>query len=250
VARKLPIPSWEANQLDSLSQQGKLYGVSPQILGAIDLAESHGEGGYANREGYGGWFGLSQSDINLYGGGASLKDTSQQSFDVQAATAAGIFAKLLAQHGGNIYTTEEAYQGGSHEGANIFSEYGITNAGGGSVTGSGGGTGPGSQSNNIQPASNNVTPVGNTMQADIFNALQQQLPLPFGNLDPLNLPFTVVDWILANTIPLLIAAVLVAFALLVAWKELGKSGVGHGLEDMVKGAARDAARGALIGAIG
>jgi len=233
VARKLPIPSWEANQLNSLGQQGKLYGVSPQILGGIDLAESSGEGGYANSEGYGGWFGLSQSDINLYGGRAALTDTSQQSFDVQAEAAAAIFANLLAQHGGNIYTTEEAYQGGSHEGADIFTEYGLTNQGG-SVSGNGKGTGPGSHSNNIQPSSNVATAYGGTMQTDIFNALQSDISLPGGWLDPGNWAITAINWLLANIIPLLIAAVLVAFALLVAWRELGKTGVGVKLQDLAK----------------
>lgn len=93
-----------------------------------------------------------------------------------------------------------------------------------------------------QQAKNNVTAQGNTMQSDIFNSLQKQLPLPGGNLDPGNWPLTAVDWATAQIIPLLIAGVFVLIALIVIWhlvaKEMGGvPGPGKALKDAMKSAA-------------
>ena len=61
------LPQWEIGDLESLSQEGKLYGIDPHVIGAITQAEEHGIGGYINSENYGGFFGL--SDVASYPGG-------------------------------------------------------------------------------------------------------------------------------------------------------------------------------------
>ena len=52
------IPTWEWTDLQNLGASGQLSGVNPIVLGAIDQAESSGQGGGVNPKGYGGWFGL------------------------------------------------------------------------------------------------------------------------------------------------------------------------------------------------
>ena len=244
--KRIPIPSWEANQLDTLGNQGKLHGISPQILAGIDLAESSGTGGYANSSGYGGWFGLSQADINGYGGNVSLTSTSQHAFDQQAEVAASIFANLLARHNGSVDNAEMAYQGGSHEGVNIFKEYGVTDGQYGTtgVTG----TMP-SKRHNQSTSSNNITASGNTMQEIIFTDLQNQRPgamSDLGIINPLNWVSTAIDWSLAQIIPLLLAAVFVLIALMLIWHEIGRTGAGKGIEDFMKAGMFDAAKAAAV----
>jgi len=130
MAQAPSIPSWQLQALQSLSAQGNLSGVDPAILAAIDQAESSGEvsGAGINAEGYGGYFGLGAG--TQYPGGASvssqtLNTNSQASFTAQAEVAADEFASLLQSSGGNVYTAEQNYQGGSTEGTQIFSELGI-----------------------------------------------------------------------------------------------------------------------------
>ena len=250
--KRIPIPSWEANQLDTLGNQGKLHGISPQILAGIDLAESSGTGGYANSSGYGGWFGLSQSDINGYGGNVGLTSTSQNAFDQQAEVAATIFANLLAQHNGSVSAAEMAYQGGSHEGVNIFHQYGITDQGGFGMGGGGTGTLP-SQHHNSQSAQQaSATTSGsssNTMQEIIFNDLQNSRPgalTDLGPINPLNWVSTAIDWSFAQIIPLLLAAVFVLIALMLIWHEIGRTGAGKGIEDFMKAGMFDAAKAAAV----
>jgi hypothetical protein len=138
MAKAIPIPSWEANQLNQLSSEGKLYGVNPRILAVIDLAESGGEvnGPGVNSSGYGGYFGLHQN--TRYPGGSiprsELLTNDPSSFQAQAEVAASEFAYLMKQYG-NPYSAEQAYQGGSNEGITLFSEYGITGVAGGSIAG-------------------------------------------------------------------------------------------------------------------
>lgn len=122
------IPAWQWVELQSLAAENALSGIDPTILGAIDQAESSGQGGYTNSEGYGGFFGLGVN--TQYPGGFQVNSqvmgsTSPTAFDYQAETAASEFASLLASHGGNAYAAESAYQGGSSEGTSIFSSLNI-----------------------------------------------------------------------------------------------------------------------------
>lgn len=123
----VPIPKWEIAQLESLSGAGQLSGVNPLDLALIDQAESSGSGGGINSSGYGGWFGLGVGKQYPTGSinAATMRSTSPQAFDQQASVAAGEFASLLGQHGGNPVRAEMAYQGGSTEGASIFEKAGI-----------------------------------------------------------------------------------------------------------------------------
>jgi len=135
------LPAWEITSLDQLYSAGLLSGVTPDILAAIDLAESSGQGGSINSAGYGGWFGLGAN--SNYGPGwqdtpALLHGTNQTAFDVQAETAAHEFAKMLAAKGSGILQAESAYQTGPNapydpfgEGVRVFQGLGI----GGTATG-------------------------------------------------------------------------------------------------------------------
>lgn len=111
------IPAWELEQLDALAAKGELSGVSPQILAAIDQAESSGAGGAINPEGYGGYFGLGvgskypaapQTPVPA----SLLEGTSTTAFDTQAILAASDYASLLAGFGGNVLEAEQGYQQG------------------------------------------------------------------------------------------------------------------------------------------
>ena len=138
----VPIPRWQITQLENLSGSGQLSGVDPTILALIDQAESSGEkaGAGVNSSGYGGYFGLG-AGIQYPTGSVSrstLMTNSQASFDQQAPVAAGEFASLLGQHGGNPYAAESAYQGGSTEGTDIFAAAGVPGNESGYVSGSGG----------------------------------------------------------------------------------------------------------------
>ncbi len=99
------LPQWEISDLESLSQEGKLYGIDPHVIGAITQAEEHGQGGYINSENYGGFFGL--SDVASYPGGAPsaalLQSTSSQSFEEQAQIVASQIALNLKSTSGDIY---------------------------------------------------------------------------------------------------------------------------------------------------
>lgn len=131
---QVPIPAWQQQQLAQLSAAGQLSSVDPLYLALIDQAESSGEvaGAGVNSSGYGGYFGLG-AGTQYPGGSVSrqvLLTNSPASFDQQAEVAASEFASLLSQHGGNPIAAEEAYQGGSQEGATIFEQAGV----GGSAT--------------------------------------------------------------------------------------------------------------------
>jgi hypothetical protein len=123
-----PIPAWEITSLQNLSDQGKLYGIPPQILAYIDSAESSGNAGGSSRSptGYGGWFGL--HDNVAYPGGkltpAELSDTSPAGFALQAQIAASEFASLLTKNGNDPVKAEQAYQGSTTgDGTRIFQQY-------------------------------------------------------------------------------------------------------------------------------
>lgn len=122
-----PVPSWENTELQKLSAEGQLSGVPPQVLSAIDLAESSGQGGGVNGSGYGGFFGLGASTQYPTGrtSSAMLAGTDPNSFDQQAIIAAGEFASLLESHNMDPLAAERAYQGGGSEGTSIFQTYGI-----------------------------------------------------------------------------------------------------------------------------
>ena len=135
------IPAWQQSELEQLSASGQLSGVDPQILAAIDQAESSGQGGGLNSAGYGGWFGLAPN--RAYPGGnmvstATLTSTTPTAYAAQAQTAAAEFASLLKLEGGDPLRAESAYQQGpnapytgSGEGVDVFRSLGI----GGTQTG-------------------------------------------------------------------------------------------------------------------
>jgi len=132
------IPSWEWQDLQQLSQAGDLSGLNPVVVGSIDQAESSGQGGGINPEGYGGFFGLSES--GSYPGGTVtpqlLEGTDSASFESQAEIAASAFNSYLSEAGGDPIAAEEIYQTGSAsgptEGSNILSaNLGGSAAGGG-----------------------------------------------------------------------------------------------------------------------
>jgi hypothetical protein len=110
----LSIPGWEQSQLTQLASENALSGVNPVILGAIDQAESSGDPGAPNPEGYGGFFGLSPTTTypggNIVGSGEG-QDTVQE-FDKEAIIAAAEFNSLLAGAGGDPIQAEYHYQQG------------------------------------------------------------------------------------------------------------------------------------------
>lgn len=126
------IPQWQIDELKKLQASNKLYGVIPQILAGIDLAESGGSGGAINSSGYGGYYGLGVGDTYFSGqpGGPVtsnlLHGTDVSSFDVQTVIAAGEFARLLQSNSNDPYKAEKAYQGGSTEGEQVFASLGIS----------------------------------------------------------------------------------------------------------------------------
>lgn len=218
----IPIPEWEIQQLNQLQNQGALMGVSADQLAVMSLAESSGQGStYTNRYGYGGYFGLSRSDMTMYGQNPNeLTELGIQPFDAQAKVAADIFSGLQKEAGGNPYRAEQMYQGGSTEGENFMREYGIK----GTFTGTKGTapTSSGATAAHRHHQSNDANMSGDTMQAEIFNSLQNQLPLPGGNLDPANWPFTFFDFMAAQIIPILLGLAIFLIALVVLWHILDK----------------------------
>jgi hypothetical protein len=119
------LPSWETTDLTSLSQEDKLYGIDPHIIGALTQAEEHGIGGYINAEHYGGFFGL--SDVASYPGGspsaALLQDTSSASFEQQAEITASQIA-LNRKSTSDIYAAVAKSWGGD---VSYLPDYGIPN---------------------------------------------------------------------------------------------------------------------------
>lgn len=111
----LSIPAWQSQELNDLAAGGLLSGVPPIDLAVMDQAESSGQGGGLNPEGYGGYFGLGAG--SSYPGGTPssslLTDPSQGSFDAQAVIAASTFAEDLSSAGGNPIGAEGIYQTGS-----------------------------------------------------------------------------------------------------------------------------------------
>jgi len=110
-----------------MGRMEQLSGVPPEILVAIDAAESGGQGGYVNSEGYGGWFGLAAG--TEYPGGilteAELTGTTPAAFSAQAIIVGAEFARLLTIMEGAVDRAEVAYQGGSQEGLNIMRKLGV-----------------------------------------------------------------------------------------------------------------------------
>lgn len=121
------IPAWQSQALYELALTEQLSWVPYNILEAIDLAESGGQGGFVNQLGYGGFFGL-RSGYKYPGGVLTLQElqgTDPADFDLQAQITASEFAYLLGLTYGNIYAAEQMYQGGSSEGTNIMKSMGI-----------------------------------------------------------------------------------------------------------------------------
>jgi hypothetical protein len=116
------IPSWQLQDISTLSSNNDLWGVDPSIIASIDQAESNGRGGGINSAGYGGFFGLGAN--NEYPAGtlttSELTSTSSTSFEDQAVIAASDFARLLTDNTDNVYSAEQEYQGGSTEGDSVF----------------------------------------------------------------------------------------------------------------------------------
>jgi hypothetical protein len=125
------IPGWENTELNYLSSKGMLYGLPPGLIGAIDQAESSGQGGSINSAGYGGFFGLgANSSYGPYTDTPSLlQGTNALDFGDQAATTAYEFNQLLQRYGGNVYEAEQAYQTGGAsgfgEGDSVFQQLGV-----------------------------------------------------------------------------------------------------------------------------
>lgn len=103
-------PTWQTSDLASLSSSGLLSGVNPDILGAIAQEESGFEnnGAGVNSSGYGGYFGLSTSQVPT----STLETNSQTSFEQQAEIAAADFNSYLDETGGNVASAESIYQTG------------------------------------------------------------------------------------------------------------------------------------------
>ncbi len=104
-------PPWQVKDLTDLSNQGKLSGVNPVILGAIAQEESGFEvaGAGFNSAGYGGFYGLG---LGKYAGGnqetkASLLDPSEASFIHQSITAAAAFNSYLTEAASEGYTGKQ-----------------------------------------------------------------------------------------------------------------------------------------------
>lgn len=136
----LTIPAWELTDLDSLSSQGDLSGVNPDILAVMDQSESSGEGGYTSGGGKpgvpgtgdGGWYGLQSAATYTAPNGTAFKttptllsETSPAAFDQQSEVAAAEIAHLIDEYGGNVAEAEQKYQGGSSEGANNLAAAGL-----------------------------------------------------------------------------------------------------------------------------
>lgn len=124
----MSIPAWELQQINLLSAQNELDSVDPSIIASIDQAESSGQGGAINSSGFGGYFGLGAGS-NYPGGTASaglLQSTTPTAFDTQAQLAASEFAKLLNENTGNVYASENEYQGNppnaQGEGVQVFAQ--------------------------------------------------------------------------------------------------------------------------------
>lgn len=132
------IPQWEADQLASLAAAGQLSGLDPNILAAIDSAESSGQGGSINSSGFGGYFGL-QAGGSYPAGTATttmLQGTNATAFDQQAVLSASDFNNMLIKAQGNLAQAEYWYQngpnagkigsGGTMEGVKVFNQLGVT----------------------------------------------------------------------------------------------------------------------------
>lgn len=170
------IPSWETTDLNTLAASNQLSGVSPQVLAAIAQAESGGQGGAINSEGYGGYFGIGASADYPAGQSSTglLQGTGNAPFEQQAVLAASDFASMLNAEGGNVLKAEMAYQQGpgavpstgapSGEGVSVFQSLGIggTMAANPSVATTGTGSAAGS------------TDAASTAAQDAANALNQQ----------------------------------------------------------------------------
>lgn len=127
------IPTWQQTLLETLGQEGELYGVTPRALGVIDKEESGGSGGGINPEGYGGFFG--EGETKSYPGGTAtgslLQQTTPTAFAEQAHISASAFASYLQEAGGSYTGAEEIYQSGSTgsptPGSELFDTYGFGN---------------------------------------------------------------------------------------------------------------------------
>ncbi|MGA2835498.1 MAG: hypothetical protein ABSF84_02765 [Acidimicrobiales bacterium] len=180
------IPSWEWTELQQLGAAGDLFGVSPEILGSIDQAESSGDPGSANSSGYGGFFGLGAG--TQYPGGSV--PASQMGIDTpaelafEAPVAASAFNSYLAEAGGNVTDAEEIYQSGSASGPTEGSEILDANLGGTSTT----------------AAPSSSTSGTGTAQTDSLN---------WNPLDLFGIPGSVGDAVTAAVLPFLAKAMLV-----------------------------------------
>lgn len=107
-------PTWQTADLTSLASAGKLGGLNPDILGAIAQEESGFEnaGAGVNSSGYGGYFGLSTSQVST----STLETNSAASFEDQAQVAAADFNRYLDETGGNVGQAESIFQTGSPTG--------------------------------------------------------------------------------------------------------------------------------------
>lgn len=128
----LTIPAWELSDLDTLSSEGDLSGVNPDILAVMDQSESSGEGGGVAGNGDGGWYGLQSAATYTAPNGTAFKTTpalisgtTTQDFDEQSEIAAAEIAHLIDEYGGNVTEAEEKYQGGSTEGATNLASAGL-----------------------------------------------------------------------------------------------------------------------------
>ncbi len=128
IAQKAGIPSWEVQDLNTLSSEGALNGVNPNDLVGIQFAEEgYGGNSYGaarSSTGAGGFFGLYATNYS-YGGQnfpitpGELSGTNSTDYMLQAQAASASFAQQLQNAHGNVLLAEHYYQAGPNSGTNL-----------------------------------------------------------------------------------------------------------------------------------
>lgn len=110
---KVTASQWQS--LLALSASGKLSGVPPAVLGAIQQAEAPalGSSWSINTQGYGGGFGVGAGPLKgQVSSEADLADQEGAGYDAQAIAAADVFSDGLVANNGNTLAAEFFYQNG------------------------------------------------------------------------------------------------------------------------------------------
>jgi hypothetical protein len=101
--------------LENLSIHGKLHGVPPAIVGAIQQAEAPGLGSTwgINSEGYGGGFGVGVgTESGTVPSESDLLDQNGAGYEAQAIAASDVFSNQLISNNGDVFAAEFGYQNG------------------------------------------------------------------------------------------------------------------------------------------